>query len=158
MRLMELESGTTIGLWSDLDSAEVRAALRVFGSDMLPVRYLDSPQVLTRYKERRVQGEPVPMNVLAEMERVHERLTHHQQALPASEQTAPTECPWAARDRMFSAMDYSPGEISWAEWEAAALNRLFLERGALGKPGRITAETVRDSERRNGTTAYEDPS
>jgi hypothetical protein len=33
--------------------------------------------------------------------------------------------------------------IPWAEWKAAALNRLFQEQGATGKPGRITAATVR---------------
>jgi hypothetical protein len=32
---------------------------------------------------------------------------------------------------------------SWAEWKAAMLNRLFLEQGVIGKPGRITAATVR---------------
>jgi hypothetical protein len=69
MRLMELENGTTIGLWSDLDGPEVRAALRTFGSDRLPVRYLDGAGVPMRYKMRRVDGEPVPMNVLAAMER-----------------------------------------------------------------------------------------
>jgi hypothetical protein len=140
MRLMELESGTTIGLWSDLDSAEVRAALRVFGSHVLPLRYLDSPQVPTRYKERRVQGEPVPMNVLAEMVRLEEKLAQYQQALPVSEQTAPTEFPWTVRDRVVSAMGYSPRLIAWAAWRAAALNRLFLEQGDLGKSRRIAAK------------------
>jgi hypothetical protein len=33
---------------------------------------------------------------------------------------------------------------SWAEWKAAALNRLFQEQGVIGKPGHITAATVRD--------------
>jgi hypothetical protein len=36
---------------------------------------------------------------------------------------------------------------SWAEWHAAALNRLFLEQGLTGQPGRITAATVRHGER-----------
>jgi hypothetical protein len=39
--------------------------------------------------------------------------------------------------------------MSWAEWKAAALNRLFLEQGTLGQPGRITAETVLHGERMN---------
>jgi hypothetical protein len=34
--------------------------------------------------------------------------------------------------------------ISWCKWKARALNRLFLEHGLTGEPGRITAETVRD--------------
>jgi len=37
--------------------------------------------------------------------------------------------------------------IPWAEWKAAALNRLFQEHGTSGQPGRITAETVRHGER-----------
>ena len=36
--------------------------------------------------------------------------------------------------------------ISWAEWKAVALNRLFQEQGVTGKPGRITAATVRHGE------------
>jgi hypothetical protein len=32
--------------------------------------------------------------------------------------------------------------VSWADWKAAALNRLFREQGATGKPGRITAATA----------------
>ena len=36
--------------------------------------------------------------------------------------------------------------IPWAEWKAAALNRIFLEQGVTGKPGRITAATVRHGE------------
>jgi hypothetical protein len=69
VRIMALEGGATIGVWSDLDGPEVRAALRTLGSDRLPVRYLDGAGVPMRYKVRRVEGEPVPMNVLAEMER-----------------------------------------------------------------------------------------
>jgi hypothetical protein len=34
--------------------------------------------------------------------------------------------------------------ISWCEWKAREMNRLFLEHGLTGEPGRITAETVRD--------------
>jgi hypothetical protein len=69
VRLMALEGCATIGVWSDLDGPEVRAALRTYGSDGLPVRYLDGAGVPIRYKLRRVKGEPVPMSVLAEMER-----------------------------------------------------------------------------------------
>lgn len=32
VRFMALEGGVTIGIWSDLDGPEVRAALRAFGS------------------------------------------------------------------------------------------------------------------------------
>lgn len=38
--------------------------------------------------------------------------------------------------------------MSWCEWQAAALNRLFLEQGATGQPGRITPETIRRLEQK----------
>jgi hypothetical protein len=102
MRLMELEGGTTSGLWSDLDSAEVRAALRVFGSHLLPVRYLDGPGVALRYKERRVEGEPVPMNVLAEMERAQAKVAQ------AGDDGIPAKTPWSVRDRLLREMNWHP--------------------------------------------------
>jgi hypothetical protein len=37
--------------------------------------------------------------------------------------------------------------VSPEAWKAAALNRLFREQGATGKPGRITAATARHGER-----------
>lgn len=37
--------------------------------------------------------------------------------------------------------------MSWAEWKAAVLNRLFLELGTSEQPGRITAETILHGER-----------
>ncbi len=124
VRILRLEGGATIGVWSDLDGPEVRSALRAFGSDRLPVRYLDGAGIPMRRKLRRVEGAPVPMNVLAEMER-------H----PAD--------PWKARDRMLTEMGWCSKGIPWAEWKAAALNRLFQEQGVTGKPGRVTAATVR---------------
>jgi hypothetical protein len=87
VRIMALEGGATIGVWSDLNGPEVRAALRTFGSDRLPVRYLDCAGVPMRYKARRVEGEPVPMNVLAAMEQHPEE-------------------PWKVRDRMLSEMGW----------------------------------------------------
>jgi hypothetical protein len=44
-------------------------------------------------------------------------------------------------------LSYDRG-IPWSEWKAATLNRLFLEQGVLGQPGRILPETVRHGERR----------
>lgn len=67
-RIVVLETGTTIGVWSDLDGPEVRTALRTLGLDQLPVRYLDGAGVPMRYKLRRVKGDPVSMSVLARME------------------------------------------------------------------------------------------
>lgn len=131
VRIMALEGGATIGVWSDLDGVEIRAALRSLGPDRLPVRYLDGAGVPMRYKVRRVEREPVPMNVPAEMER------------------HPAE-PWGVRDRMLNEMGWCSKGIPWAEWKAAALNRLFQEQGVTGRPGRIMAATVRHSERKEG--------
>jgi len=60
--------GDTIGVWSDLDSFELRRALRIVGMDQLPIRYLDGAHVPSEFKLRRVCGEPVPLGVLAAME------------------------------------------------------------------------------------------
>lgn len=38
-------------------------------------------------------------------------------------------------------LEYEQG-VPWAEWKAAALNRLFQDQGVTGLPGRITAATV----------------
>ena len=129
VRLMQLEGVAAIGIWSDLDGPELRRALRTFGADQLPIRYLDGAGVPARYKLRRVAGEPVPMNVLAEMER-------HQDE------------PWKVRDRMLREIRWCPMATSWAEWKAGALTRLFQEQGVTGRPGRITAATVLHGERK----------
>jgi hypothetical protein len=89
VRIMTLETGVAIGLWSDLDGPEVRAALRVFGSDHLPVVYLDGPGVPPRFKLRRVAGEPVPLDVLHAMEQNPEE-------------------PWIVRYQMLSKMGWCP--------------------------------------------------
>jgi hypothetical protein len=96
VRVMALEGGAIVGLWSDLDGPEVRAALRTVGFDRLPVRYLDGAGVPARYKVRRVAGEPVPSDVLAEMER------------------QPAE-PWTIRDRMLNHIGWCPPAGSGAE-------------------------------------------
>jgi hypothetical protein len=120
-----------IGVWSDTDSAEVRAALRTYGNGHLPVKYLDGDGIPMKYKLRKVPGEPVPANVLAAME--HE----------------PNQ-PWAVRDRMLKEMGWSPNGMSWAEWKAQSLDELFRTQGVTGKPGEITARTVRHGEAMKG--------
>jgi hypothetical protein len=107
VRIMALEGGATMGVWSDLDGPEVRAALRTFGSDRLPLRYLDGAGVPMRYKVRRVEGEPVPMNVLAEMER------------------DPAE-PWMVRDRMLN-------EIGWCREPEASIRTMRARHGLFSK-------------------------
>ena len=72
VRIMRLETGDAIGVWSDLDSAAVRNALLTLGAGELPVRYLDGPGVPLRYKSRRVPGDPVPNSVREAMERSSE--------------------------------------------------------------------------------------
>jgi hypothetical protein len=127
VRIMALDNGTTIGVWADLDGPEVQRALRIFGSDGLPILYLDGAGIPSRYKERRVEGEPVPLAVLEEMERHLEE-------------------PWTIRDRLLTGMGWCPKGVPWAEWKAASLNRLLCQQGVTGEPGRITAKTVRHGE------------
>ena len=91
VRLMHLGSKPAIGLWSDLDSPAIRAALRTMGSDGLPVRYLDGAGIPACYKLRRVDGEPVPMSVLVEMERNSVE-------------------PWKVRDKKLIEMNYTQSE------------------------------------------------
>lgn len=43
--------------------------------------------------------------------------------------------------------------ITWDAWKADALNRLFHEQGRTGKPGQITAETVRDGRKKREVPA-----
>lgn len=52
---------------------------------------------------------------------------------------------WAGEDNQASEAETSG--ISWAEWKAAELNRLFENQGATGEPSRITAVTVLHGER-----------
>ncbi len=69
------------------------------------------------------------MDVLAEMERHPDR-------------------PWTVRDRMLQEARWRSKPTPWAEWKAAALNWLIQGQGVTGKPGRITAATVRHGETR----------
>src|SRR5262249_14687218 len=59
-------------------------------------------------------------------------------------------------DSIFGSVDSSSapeGVMSWAQWKAAALNRLFKEQGLLGQPGHITAETVSHGEQMTQTAS-----
>ena len=64
-----------------------------------------------------------------------------------------TEEPWKVRDRMLNDMRWCSKGVSWAEWKAAALNRLFKKQGATGNQGRITAATFRHGELKAGGNA-----
>lgn len=124
VRLMQIDGAATIGVWSDLDGPAIRAALHSLEMEGLTVRYLDSEGIPLGFKVRRVAGEPVPLNVLAEMERN-----------PAD--------PWTVRDRMLNEMGWCPRGIAWTAWQAAAC----LGVGT-GKPARLTPATSRHEERR----------
>jgi hypothetical protein len=89
VRIMELDGVTVVGMWSDLDRPEVRAALRTFGSDHLLVRYLDGSGIPTRYKLRRVDGDPVSTEVLRAMEQA-------------------TEEPWRIREQILNELRHVP--------------------------------------------------
>jgi hypothetical protein len=93
VRLLVLDGVRTIGLWSDLDGPHIRMALAAFDNAGLPVRYLDGPGIPMRYKERRVPGEPVPLDVVEAMYRSDE--------------------PWTVRDRMLEAIGWHPRMYSF---------------------------------------------
>lgn len=95
-RIVTLEDGPVIGVWSDLDSPEIRAALRTLGIQH-PVKYLDGSDVPMKYKVRKVAGEPTPLSVLKEMEQHPE--------------------PWVIRDQMWK----NTRPLTWREYEERCL-------------------------------------
>lgn len=79
-------SGTQIGIWSDLDGLEIRAALRVVGMGHLPVTHLETANIPVRYKLRhcpeRKPSEPFA-SWLARAKRNQPELTNpYRSALP----------------------------------------------------------------------------
>jgi hypothetical protein len=86
VRIMALDDGQTVGIWSDLDSPDVRAAVETLGMEAWPVKYLDEPEIPARYKLRQIAGKPVPASVLLQMIRA-------------------TSEPWARRDIMLAEME-----------------------------------------------------
>jgi hypothetical protein len=95
VRLMTIDAQATVGIWADLDSAELRQALRLLGLGRAPVRYLDGSGVPMRYKATKLEGEPIPLNVLAEMER------------------SISDEPWMIRDRMLREIRWHSRPIPW---------------------------------------------
>jgi hypothetical protein len=69
VRMVRSAGIATVGIWSDLDSQQIREALCIVGLGESQVRYLDGAGIPTRYKLRRVKGDPAPMSVLGEMEK-----------------------------------------------------------------------------------------
>jgi hypothetical protein len=93
VRIMALEDGQTVGIWSDLDSRQVRAAVETLGMEAWPIKYLDEPEIPARYKLRQIAGKPVPASVLLQMIRA-------------------SSDPWERRDIMLAEMEERPGGIS----------------------------------------------
>jgi hypothetical protein len=50
--MMVLQGVLTIGIWSDVDSAEIRSALRVLRKESWPIRYLEDPEIPERFRRR----------------------------------------------------------------------------------------------------------
>jgi hypothetical protein len=90
---MNSDGQPAVGIWSDLDSVELRQALHFLG--LVPVCYLDGSGVPLRYKVTKLAGEPVPMNVLAEMER------------------SISDEPWTICDRMLREIRWHSTPIPW---------------------------------------------
>ena len=67
VRIMRIDGAAVIGIWSDRDGPEIRAALQVL-EVTLPIRYLDGAGIPPPYRTRRVAGEAVPPDVLTAME------------------------------------------------------------------------------------------
>jgi hypothetical protein len=100
VRKFDLNGDLVIGLWSDQDGPELRAALHILELEDVPVRYLDSSCVPTGYKLRQVEGEPVSLDVLKKMEQSAE--------------------PWRVRDT-----SRRERRISLSEWHKEAINIIF---------------------------------
>jgi hypothetical protein len=121
---MRLGGATSIGVWSDLDGPEVRAAVRAVAGDRIVVRYLDGAAIPGRYMVRRVGGDPVPTVVLAEME-------------------LGEDSPWSVRDRLLREIGWCAKGCSWSAWKAASMKRLFEELGVPARPGRGTTAAAK---------------
>lgn len=108
VRLMNLDEVMTVGIWSDLDSKELRWALAMFGSGDTPWLYLDGPGTPERYKLRAVPGDPVDPDILALM-------------------LSDKEKPWETRDL---ALKRRKEAKSGDGWMALQRKRIFEENAA----------------------------
>jgi len=68
VRVFEIDGCPVVGIWSDYDSPAVRAAIRAVGWGHLPLRYRDSPDFPDKWKVSSLPGEPVPLEILRNME------------------------------------------------------------------------------------------
>jgi hypothetical protein len=127
VRLMRLESGDAVGIWSDMDSAAIRNALHILGSGELPVLYLDGPNIPLRYKLRRVPGEPVPQYLREAMERSRE-------PWKVRSQSKWRFVPWLIDERIEKPHTIDPETSIWpmAEW-GASCGRGFVSNSRSGR-------------------------
>jgi len=130
-RVLDIGGSRTAVIWATRDGPVVRAALRVAGFDGLPVRYFESGAVPDRYK-----GWPFEEN--------DPELTRDTLDAMEREEASGGE-PWVVRDQRMAEIRWYG---SWADWKAAALNKLFEEQCAAPgrRPANITAATVRHGE------------
>jgi hypothetical protein len=140
-RILDIGGERCRCIWATRDCAELREALHVAGFGELPVRYFESGAVPNQY-----EGWP--------FEEDDPELTRD--ILDAMEQAeASGDEPWAVRDQRMTGIRWFS---SWAEWKAAALNRLFDQQCAAPgrRPANITAATVRHGELKRGKSVDEE--
>jgi hypothetical protein len=137
IRLMRLETGDAVGVWSDLDSPAIRNALHSLGSGELPVLYLDGPNIPVRYKLRRVQGEPVPQHVRKAMERSPE-------SWKVRNQSKCRFVPWPIEEQIEKPHTIDPETGIWPirEWSAAC-GRGFVSDSRFGPNQPVIRRTSR---------------
>ena len=131
-RVLDIGGERTAVIWATRDCDVVRAALRVVGFGELPVKYFEGGAVPDEYKAW-LFAEDDP-------ELTRDIVDAMEQAEASGGES------WVVRDQRMAEICYG----SWAEWKAAALNRLFDEQCAAPrrKPANITAATVRHGERK----------
>jgi hypothetical protein len=146
VRIMRLEGGEAIGVWSDLDLPAIRAALRILGMGELPVRYLDGPAVPLKYKLRRIAGEPVPEYVRLEMERSSEPWKVREQMLGLAWRFVP----WPAVPEPAYSIDPATGVRPINEW-GGACGGGFVSAARFGPGDLVIPRTRRKTTRKPPT-------
>jgi hypothetical protein len=130
-RVLDIGGERTAVIWATRDDPVVRAALRVAGLGGLPVKYFESGVVPDEYKAWPF-AEDDPELTRDTVDAI-------------SEAEASGGEPWVVRDQRMAEIHWYG---SWAEWKAAALNRLFDQQCATPgrRPANMTAATVRHGE------------
>jgi hypothetical protein len=155
-RIMRLETGDAIGIWSDLDSAAIRRALRILAMGELPIRYLDGSGIPLRYKLRRVDGDPVPDYVRREMEQSLEPWKVRDQLLGPAWRFVPWPAPPAEKTH---SIDPRTGIRPIDQW-GTSCGRGFVSNPRFGPNQPVIPRTNRATtrkwraldSRRNGST------